>query len=102
MQTLKNHITLVGNMGSDVKITDFENGAKIARFSLATKKSATDETPEWHRVFAWGNIAQFLEAHGQKGKNLVVHGRLVHRTFLNKEGKQQRITEVEVKHVMGL
>lgn len=102
MQTIKNHVTLVGNMGTDVQVTNFENGAKIARFNLATKKSGKEVKPEWHRVFAWGNIAQFLELHGKRGKNLIIHGRLVNRTFLDKDGQQQKVAEVEIKHVMGL
>jgi single-strand DNA-binding protein len=105
MQTLKNHVTLIGNMGSDAQITNFDNGGKVARFTLATNKYSNkkkNHKPEWHRVFAWGNMAQFIENYGQKGKELAIHGRLVNRTYLNKEGKQRRVTEVEVKHLIGL
>lgn len=105
MQTLKNHITLVGNMGNNAQITDFENGNKVARFMLATNKyNAKDQSisPEWHRVFAWGNMAKFIENYGQKGKQLAIHGRLVNRTYLNKKGQQRKVTEVEVKHLIGL
>ena len=99
MQSLKNHVTLICNMGSDAQITNFENGAKVARFQIATSESGNTQ---WHKVFAWGNIANFIESYGKKGRELAIHGRLVKRTYLNKEGKQQNITEVEVKHVIGL
>jgi single-strand DNA-binding protein len=105
MQTIKNHITLIGNMGDDAQITNFDNGGKVARFNLATNKYSSKNnsmTTDWHRIFAWGNLAQFIEQYGKKGKQLAVHGRLVSRTYLNKEGKQLRVTEVEVKHVIGL
>ena len=103
MQTLKNHVTLVGNMGDAAQITNFENGNKVARFSLTTNhfKNGT-KRPEWHRVFAWGNIAGFIENYGKQGKQLAIHGRLVNRTYTNKEGKTRKVTEVEVKHVIGL
>ncbi|MBL4862953.1 MAG: single-stranded DNA-binding protein [Crocinitomicaceae bacterium] len=105
MQTLKNHVTLVGNLGSTPVITNFDNGGKVARFSLRTNKYSPKDkasTAEWHRVFAWGNIAQFIENYGEKGKQLAIHGRLVKRTYLNKDGKERKVTEVEIKHVIGL
>lgn len=104
MQTLKNHVTLVGNMGDVAQITNFDNGSKVARFSIAThsgggkKKSDT----EWHRVFAWGTMAQFIELYGKKGRQLAIHGRLVNRTYLNKQGEERKVTEVEVQHLIGL
>ena len=102
MQTLKNNITLVGNMGSDALITTFENGNKVARFNLAINQFGSDKKAEWHRIFAWGNMAQFIEKYGEKGKQVAIHGRLVNRTYLNKKGKEQKVTEVEVKHIIGL
>ncbi|MFT5777121.1 MAG: single-strand DNA-binding protein [Crocinitomicaceae bacterium] len=104
MQTLKNHVTLVGNMSTSAQITNFDSGAKVARFQLATNQQSESGSgkPEWHRVFAWGNLAGFIESYGDKGKQLAIHGRLVNRTYTNKEGELRKITEVEVKHVIGL
>lgn len=108
MNSLRNNVMLVGNMGMNAQITQFGNGNKVARFSLATDKKVIsaegkqEKSTEWHRVFAWGNMAQFIEDYGQKGKPLVVHGRIVNRTYLNKEGKERKITEVEVKHIVGM
>jgi len=105
MKTIKNNITLVGNMGNNAQITNFDNGNKVARFILATNKySSNDEkkSADWHRVFAWGNMAQFIEKYGEKGRQLAIHGRLVKRTYLNKQGKERKVTEIEVKHVIGL
>lgn len=105
MQSVNNHVTLIGNMGSQAEITNFKNGGKVARFSLATNKYTSESSKqkaEWHRVFAWGNLAGFIENYGDKGKQLAIHGRLVNRTYLSKEGKQRKVTEIEVKHVIGL
>lgn len=103
MQSLKNNITLVGNMSSAATVTNFENGAKVARFQLATDRNGKREKKaDWHRVFAWGNMASFIENFGAKGKHLVIHGRLVNRTYTNREGVARQITEVEVRHVIGL
>lgn len=104
MNTLRNNITLIGKMGNDALITNFENGNKVARFSLAVhnKNSKSLGEAEWHRVFAWGSTAQFLENYGKKGRKLAVHGRLVNRTYMNKKGEERKVTEVEVKHILGM
>ena len=105
MQTIKNHVTLIGNMGSKAQVTNFENGNKVARFSLATNKKtkrSDGNIPDWHRVFAWGNLAHFIENYGDTGRELAIHGRLVNRTYMNKDGTPRKITEVEVKHIIGL
>lgn len=39
MTTIRNYVTLVGNIGSNTQITNFENGKSVARFSLATQKT---------------------------------------------------------------
>jgi single-strand DNA-binding protein len=105
MQNLRNHVTLVGNMGASPQITKFDNGNKVARFNLATHKYKDEkgkQYAEWHNVFAWGNIAEFIESYGEKGKQLAIHGRLVNRTYLSKDGKERKVTEVEVKHIIGM
>lgn len=97
---MKNQVTLIGKMGSDAQVTQFENGSKVARFSLAINSS--DKKAEWHKLFAWGNLAQFIENFGAKGKQIAISGKLVQRTFINQQGLKQNITEVEVRQVIGL
>jgi single-strand DNA-binding protein len=106
--TLRNHITLIGNIGTQAEITNFDNGNKVARFSIATDKTyranngKIKSDTEWHRVFAWGNMAQFIEQYAEKGKKVAIHGRLVNRTYLNQEGVKRSVTEVELRHIIGL
>jgi single-strand DNA-binding protein len=108
MTTIRNYVTLVGNIGSNTQITNFENGKSVARFSLATQKTTRKNDGnytslvEWHRIFAWGNMAQFIEKYGEKGKKVAIHGRLVNRSYLNLEGKKRNLTEVEVRQIIGL
>ncbi len=103
---LKNNVTLVGNMGSDAKITQFENGAKVARFTFATDKNFRNEEgkvkkdTEWHRLFAWGSMAEIIENYGDKGKPLTIQGRLVNRTYVNKTGTPRKVTEIEVRNIL--
>jgi len=108
MTTIRNHVTLIGNIGTQAEITNFDNGNKVARFNLATDSNyranngKMKSDTEWHRVFAWGNMAQFIETYAEKGKKVAIHGRLVNRTYLTQDGKKRNVTEVELRHIIGL
>jgi single-strand DNA-binding protein len=108
MTTVRNHITLIGNIGSIAQITKFDNGKSVARFNLATNNlyrgndGKFKKEVEWHRVFAWGNMAEFIEKYGDKGKKVAIHGRLVNRSYLSDKGVKKNITEVELKQIIGL
>ncbi len=105
---MRNHITLIGRVGTYAEITKFDNGSKVARFSMSTERSYRDtngkikQDIEWHRLFAWGDMAQFIESYAEKGKKIAIHGRLVKRTFLTKDGARRSVMEVEVKNFMGI
>lgn len=100
---MRNQVVLIGNIGSQPQVTNFENGSKVIRFSMATPylKNGESET-EWHKLFAWGNVAQFIENFAKKGKKIAVTGKLVNRTFIAKSGQTRKITEVEIRQVIGL
>ncbi len=101
---MRNQVTLIGNMGDNAQITNFENGGKVARFNLAipTSNKNNDKSAEWHRLFAFGNLAQFIENFGGKGKRIAITGRIVNRTYLAKDGKPRKIAEVEIRNIIGL
>lgn len=100
---LRNQVTLVGRLGSDATITTFENGSMVARFQFDVEpqmKKVESESNVLYRMFAWGNTANFLTHYCRKGNKMAVSGRLVNRTYIDKEGRAQRITEVEVRQVV--
>jgi single-strand DNA-binding protein len=100
---MKNQITLIGNIGNQPEVTNFENGSKVARFNLATNtKTNNEKITEWHKLFAWGNMAQFVENFAQKGKQIAVTGKIVYRTYISPEGKPRKMTEIEVRQIVGL
>lgn len=100
---MRNQITLIGNMGENPQVTNFENGGKVARFNLAIPTfHKGKESAEWHRLFAFGNIAQFIENFGGKGKQIAITGKIVNRTYLSKDGTPKKVTEVEIRNIIGL
>lgn len=65
----------MGSMSSKPEFTNFENGNKVARFRIATNRYNMKDKKvgvEWHRVYAWGNMAQFIETEARLGKELVI------------------------------
>lgn len=94
-----NSVKLIGNVGNEVNVLDFENGKK-ASFSLATTESYTNKNNEevkntaWHNVVAWGKVAEVCADLVSKGKFLSVEGKLNYRNYVNKENKTVYVTEI--------
>jgi single-stranded DNA-binding protein len=101
MHSLRNQVTIVGDFGNAPRITTFESGAMVARFSVEVG-SAGKQPNNRYSMFAWGNTAEFVHAFCNTGKRVAVTGRLVNRTYLSPQGNVRRVTEVEVRQVVIL
>lgn len=108
MNTLKNKVQLIGNLGNDPEITNFESGKILAKFSIATNDSYKNAKGEkitdtqWHNVVAWGKTAQIVEKFITKGKEIAIEGKLTTRTWEDKEGMKRYITEVVCSELLML
>ena len=108
MSTIKNHVQLIGNVGQEPTITNFENGKKVARFSLATNeyykndKGEKVQNTEWHTIVAWGKTAEIIEKYAGKGKEIGVTGKLKSRSYEDNEGVKRYVTEVEANEILLL
>lgn len=100
MNTLKNKVHLVGNLGFDPEVREIAKGRKVARLSVATNESYKNASGEritdtqWHTVVAWGQTAEMAERLLRKGPPVMLEGRLVHRSYEAKDGSKRYITEV--------
>ncbi len=108
MNALKNKVQLIGNLGSKPEVKNTENGKKLARFSLATNESYRDAKGEkvsetqWHRVIAWGKVAEIAEKYLEKGKEIAIEGKLINRSYTDKLGNKKYVTEVQVNELLML
>lgn len=103
--SLRNQVTIVGNLHRKPLLTVFESGAMVARFSVGLEKAVTANSrskKQEYTMFAWGTTAEFINRHFSSGRKVAVTGRLVNRTYVNPQGKPQKITEVEVRQVVLL
>jgi single-strand DNA-binding protein len=85
---MKNQVQLIGNVGIDPELTNFEGGAKKVRFTLATneayslKSGGKKQKTFWHNLYAWGPTANYIAKSGKKGAQLAITGKLVTKTNL--------------------
>lgn len=95
-----NRVILIGNLGRDPEVRRLENGAVVAKFSVATNESYRDkngewqEQTEWHDVVVWRALAERAASTLKKGATVYVEGKLTHRTWQDQDGNNRRTTEV--------
>jgi single-strand DNA-binding protein len=108
MYALRNKVLLIGNLGQEPEVRLTENGKKYARFSIATNDTYRDANGQkvnetyWHNVVAWGKLAEIAEQYLNKGKEVAVEGKLVHRNYTDKNGVKRNTTEVQVYEILLL
>ena len=106
MNTLRNKVQLIGNLGNDPEIITLESGKKLAKFSLATNEYYKDADgqkqtkTEWHNLIAWNKTAEIIEKYVSKGKEIAIEGKLTNRSWDDKEGNKRYTTEVIVNGVV--
>jgi len=92
-----NKVILIGNVGKDPEVRQFDNGGKKISFSLATNESYKDkdgawqEQTDWHNVVGWGFLADRPIA---KGDTIYVEGKIKSRDYKDKDGNTRYITEI--------
>ena len=95
-----NRVILIGNLGKDPEVKRLENGAVVAKFSVATSENYKDKSgewqshTEWHDVVCWRNLAERAEQSLKKGTQVYVEGKLTHRTWKDQDGNNRRTTEI--------
>jgi len=97
---MKNRVQLIGNMGQDPEVKNLANNKKMAQMRIATSESYRGadgkrvENTQWHTVVAWGSLAEIAERYVRKGNRVAIEGKLVHRSYEDKNGLKKYITEI--------
>jgi single-strand DNA-binding protein len=100
MATGINKVILIGNLGRDPEIQNFENGVKKAAFTLATteaykgKDGEKNTHTEWHNIVLWRGLADVAERFLKKGNTIYIEGRIRKREYEDKEGQKKFIYEI--------
>lgn len=108
MNTLRNKVQLIGRLGQDPEIVTFQDGNKLAKFSLATDDSYKDksgnkvERTYWHNIVVNGQLVKIVEDYVKKGQEIAVEGKLTNKSYDTKEGEKRYITEIIVSEILLL
>ena len=95
-----NKVILIGNLGKDPEIKYTTSGQAVANFSIATtegrknKDGERQDYTEWHRIVAWGRLAEICGEYLSKGKMVYIEGSIRTRSWEDKEGKTRWTTEI--------
>ena len=108
MYTIRNKVHLIGNLGQTPEVKTLNSGKKMARFSVATSENYRNAKGEkvketqWHNLVAWGKLAEIVEKYLTKGKEVAIEGKLINRSYNDKEGNKKYISEIEVNELVML
>ncbi len=90
-----NKVILVGRLGRDPETRYTGSGQAVANFSVATDESYKDKNgerqkrTEWHRITAWGKLAEICQQYLKKGTMVYIEGRIQSREWQDKEGQKR-------------
>jgi single-strand DNA-binding protein len=101
-----NKVIVIGNLGANLNIRALPSGQNVANFSLATTERFTDrngakqERTDWHRIVAFGQLADTCDRFLSKGRQVYVEGRLTTRQYEAKDGSGKRYrTEIVARQL---
>ena len=108
MYALKNKVQLIGNLGQPPITGTTEKGKQWARFTLATHDSYRTASGEkvnetyWHNIIAWGRLAEIAVRLLTTGSEVAIEGKLVYRSYTDKNGVLRQSTDVLVSEMLML
>jgi single-strand DNA-binding protein len=108
MNSLRNRVQLIGNLGQDPETKTLDSGKKVAHFTLATddgyKNSDGQKVNEttWHNIVAWNGLADIAGKYLKKGGQVAVEGKIVYRSYEDKKGVTKYITEIVLSDLLML
>src|SRR5208282_1814087 len=104
-----NKAIVIGNLGADPQVHALPSGQNVVNLSLATNERFTDrngdpqQRTEWHRIVAFGKLAETCGQYLRKGRRVYVEGRLTTREYEAKDGSGKRYrTEIIARQIRFL
>jgi single-strand DNA-binding protein len=97
-----NKVILIGNLGADPEVRNFQNGGKVCNLRIATSETWKDkntgerrEKTEWHTVAIFQEgLVRIAEQYLKKGSKVYIEGKLQTRKWQDQSGADRYSTEV--------
>ena len=106
MNNISNQVQLIGRLGAKPEMINLENGSSLVKMSLATKEVYKNNKGEkvidtqWHKLIAWGKLAENMGAYLDKGQEVAVSGKITYKSYTNKDGNTINYTEIVASEFM--
>ena len=102
-----NVITIVGNLTDDPELRYTPNGVAVTNMRVAVNRRVRNsQTNEWDdkldgffTVNVWRDHAENVAESLKRGTRVLVTGRLISRSYEDKEGQTRWVTEIEADEV---
>ena len=104
-----NKVILIGNLGADPEVRNFQNGGKVCNLRIATSETWKDkntgerrEKTEWHSVAIFQEgLVRIAEQYLRKGAKVYIEGKLQTRKWQDQSGADRYSTEVVLQGFDG-
>lgn len=103
-----NKALLIGRLGADPEVRYTPEGTMVTTFRLATDLQWKDKSgeklqkTEWHRIVAYGKLAEICSNFLSKGKLIFIEGRIQTRSWEDKDGVKRSTTEIVAANMQML
>lgn len=104
-----NKVILIGNLGDEVKMHQFDDTNSIGRFPVATTESFTSRESgekvsqtEWHNIVVRNKLAEICGKYLKKGDKVYIEGRLKTRKWQDNNNQDRYTTEIIANEVIFL
>ena len=104
-----NKVIIIGNFGKDPESKATQGSGMVANFSVATDESYKDKQTgqmvpksEWHRIVAFGKLAEICSQYLNKGSKVYIEGRLRTRKWQAQDGTDRYTTEIVANEMQML
>ena len=98
MESKANHILVHGHLGQNPDLRYTKKQEPVCVFSVA-ENIASECGPVWHKVVVWGRQAEHCSVMLKKGSPVFVRGQKVTRSYVDKEGQQKGVEEIQAQLV---
>lgn len=100
-----NKAIILGNVTKDIELKTLPSGQPVVNFGVATNRFFTDkagqkqQAAEFHNVVAFGKLAEICSRYLNKGKLVLVEGRIQTRSWQAQDGSKRYRTEIVMENM---
>ncbi len=99
-----NHIVIMGRLTREPELRTTQSGVNVASFSVAVDRDfggrdGGERQTDFFDVSAWRQTGEFVSKYFQKGRMIVVSGRMQSRKYQDREGNNRTAWEIQADNV---